>query len=73
MLAANDVAAVLKSQSVPRDGGYCNAVGRVWSVLRHPVSIRPEGRGVLQLFDKISTSPRRYVSIRPEGRGVLQQ
>jgi len=38
----------IKSQSVPRDGGYCNA--RVTREVQPElvVSIRPEGRGVLQ-------------------------
>ncbi len=37
-----------KSQSVPRDGGYCNRHARGGRQGVRRVSIRPEGRGVLQ-------------------------
>jgi len=61
-----------KSQSVPRDGGYCNARRNPRRSERRSVSIRPEGRGVLQQGLTIDHEIECDVSIRPEGRGVLQ-
>ncbi len=83
------------SQSVPRDGGYCNTeldaieaherclnpsrgtggtatVEFLKRIQGCVVSIRPEGRGVLQPGSGPGPRPGHDVSIRPEGRGVLQ-
>ncbi len=59
-------------QSVPRDGGYCNVAITETLVAACAVSIRPEGRGVLQRSKKPAACRPVCVSIRPEGRGVLQ-
>jgi len=62
-----------ESQSVPRDGGYCNGCKSMRHAIIRCVSIRPEGRGVLQPCHRAPPHGGRNVSIRPEGRGVLQR
>ncbi len=69
----NATGGLVASQSVPRDGGYCNATLSMFQPLLKLVSIRPEGRGVLQHRKIVEDFIRLVVSIRPEGRGVLQR
>ncbi len=62
-----------KSQSVPRDGGYCNgAKTKHYAECFMSQSVPRDGGYCNYSFDAVVDAPPE-VSIRPEGRGVLQR